>query len=311
MTAAVAIRDLHKTYADGHVGLAGIDITIEPGEFYGLLGENGAGKTTAIGIVSSLVRPGAGDIHVFGHDIRRDAEAAKRAIGLVPQEPNFNGYEPVGEIVLTQAAYYGVPPKEARQRARHYLEALELWERRDQLARRLSGGLKRRLMIARALIHQPRLLLLDEPTAGVDVSQRRQMWTFLRELNASGTTIVLTTHYLEEAEALCRRVGIIDRGRMLAEDETPSLLRRLQTQTLVLDLAAPCTELPQINGVAARAPTPETLELDLPHGHAVNDVFTQLSAQGIRVTSLRNKTHRLEELFLRLVGRSAETEAAG
>ncbi|MEX1082382.1 MAG: ABC transporter ATP-binding protein [Halofilum sp. (in: g-proteobacteria)] len=311
MSAAVAIRNLHKTYADGHVGLAGIDLTIEAGEFYGLLGENGAGKTTAIGIVSSLVRPGDGDVRVFDHDIRHDAESAKRQIGLVPQEPNFNGYEPVGEIVLTQAAYYGVPPKEARRRARHYLEVLELWDRRGQLARNLSGGLKRRLMIARALIHQPRLLLLDEPTAGVDVSQRHRMWTFLRELNASGTTIVLTTHYLEEAEALCRRVGIIDRGRMLAEDETPSLLRRLQTQTLVLDLAAPCRDLPQLDGVTARAPTPETLELELPHDYAVNEVFAQLSAQGIRVMSLRNKSHRLEELFLRLVGRDSATEAAG
>lgn len=310
MTPAVEIQGLHKTYAGGRTGLAGIDLRIEAGEFYGLLGENGAGKTTTIGIISSLVRPGRGAVRVFGHDIRHDAEAAKRLVGLVPQEPNFNGYEPVGEIVLTQAAYYGVPPKEARRRARQHLEALELWDRRDQLARRLSGGFKRRLMIARALIHQPRLLLLDEPTAGVDVSQRRHMWDFLRELNAAGTTVILTTHYLEEAEALCRRLGIIERGRMLAEDGTTRLLRQLQTQTLVLDLEAPCSSAPSIEGASVRVPAPDSLEIDLPHGRAVNEIFSQLSAQGIRVVSLRNKTNRLEELFLRLVGKDKTEDTA-
>lgn len=310
MTAAIGIQGLHKTYAGGRRGIDGIDLTIADGEFYGLLGENGAGKTTTVGIIASLVRAGAGSVRVFGHDIRHAPEQAKRQIGLVPQEPNFNGYEPVGEIVLTQAAYYGVAPKEAQRRARHYLEALELWNRRDQMARRLSGGFKRRLMIARALIHQPRLLLLDEPTAGVDVSQRRHMWDFLRELNSAGTTIVLTTHYLEEAEALCRRLGIIDAGRMLAEDETSNLLRQLQMQTLVLDLESPCPAVPTLDGGTARAPTPETLEIDLPQGQPVNEIFTQLSAQGIRVLSLRNKANRLEELFLKLVGKDSSYEAA-
>lgn len=309
MTAAVEIQGLQKTYAGGRRGLDGIDLTIADGEFYGLLGENGAGKTTTVGITASLVRPSAGTVRVFGHDIRHAPEAAKRLIGLVPQEPNFNGYEPVGEIVLTQAAYYGVAPKEAQRRARHYLEALELWDRRDQMARRLSGGFKRRLMIARALIHQPRLLLLDEPTAGVDVSQRRHMWDFLRELNGAGTTIVLTTHYLEEAEALCRRLGIIDAGRMLAEEDTGNLLRQLQTQTLVLDLESPCPTVPTLDGATARAPNPETLEVDLPQGRPVNEIFTQLSAQGIRVVSLRNKANRLEELFLKLVGKGGDREA--
>lgn len=309
MTPAIEIEGLHKTYRGGRVGLAGIDLSIDTGEFYGLLGENGAGKTTTIGILSSLIRPGQGQVRVFGHDLAREPETVKRLVGLVPQEPNFNGYEPVGEIVLTQAAYYGVRPRDAKARARHWLEALGLWDRRDQLARRLSGGFKRRLMIARALMHRPRLLLLDEPTAGVDITLRRQMWDFLRELNADGTTIVLTTHYLEEAEALCRRLGIIDQGRLLADAGTASLLDQLQRETFVLDLDTPCTELPELGGATGRLPAPRTLEVDLPRGHFVNEIFELLSGQGIQVTSMRNKANRLEELFVRLVGREDAAEA--
>jgi ABC-2 type transport system ATP-binding protein len=234
---ALTIRNLRKTYANGNEALKGINFNVAVGDFYALLGPNGAGKTTAIGIISSLVNKTAGEVEVFGHSIDRELEAAKQCIGLVPQELNINQWEKVGNIVLTQAGYYGLGGRLARERAEKYLRALRLWDRRDDIARSLSGGMKRRLMIARALVHEPKLLILDEPTAGVDIEIRRSMWSFLREINAAGTTIILTTHYLEEAESLCRHVAIIDEGEIIEDAPMSRVLRKLQREVFVLSLA--------------------------------------------------------------------------
>ena len=298
---ALTIRDLRKRYGNGFEALKGIDLTVERGDFFALLGPNGAGKSTAIGIVTALVNKTAGRVQVFGADIDSDPETAKTYIGLVPQEFNFNVFEPVLQIVLNQAGYYGIGRREAHRRAAPLLRQLGLWDKRHGRARELSGGMKRRLMIARALIHSPRLLILDEPTAGVDIELRRSMWTFLRRVNAAGTTIILTTHYLEEAENLCRNIAIIDRGRIVEHSDMKSLLAKLQLETFVLNLAAPLREPPALNGYRPRLTDSTTLEVDVDKGRGVNALFAGLADAGVEVLSLRNKTNRLEELFIRLV----------
>lgn len=298
---ALSIRNLTKTYANGNQALKGIDFSVAVGDFYALLGPNGAGKTTAIGIISSLVNKSAGEVEIFGHNIDTELEAAKTCIGLVPQEVNLNLWEGVHNIVLNQAGYYGLGRRLARARSEKYLRALRLWDRRDDVARSLSGGMKRRLMIARALVHEPKLLILDEPTAGVDIEIRRSMWDFLRDINEAGTTIILTTHYLEEAESLCRHVAIIDEGRIIEDARMSTVLRKLQREVFVLSLAEPLSEAPDLDGFDTLLR--EDCELEVDKGPAVNlnDLFAQLGARNIKVLSLRNKANRLEELFMRLV----------
>jgi ABC-2 type transport system ATP-binding protein len=300
-TPALVLRNLRKIYANGLEALRDIDLEVAEGEFFALLGPNGAGKSTTIGIVCSLVRKTSGTVRVFGHDLDRELNAAKSCIGLVPQEFNFNQFEPVVEIVVNQAGYYGIPRALAYQRAETYLRQLGLWEKRRGMARQLSGGMKRRLMIARALVHEPKLLILDEPTAGVDIEIRRSMWDFLREINAQGTTIILTTHYLEEAENLCRHIAIIDRGEIVENTRMQTLLGQLHLETFVLNLRQPLAGLPEIPGYPLRRLDEYTLEVDVAREQGLNALFPQLSAHGIEVSSLRNKTNRLEELFLRLV----------
>jgi ABC-2 type transport system ATP-binding protein len=300
-TPALTLRDLRKTYANGFEALCGIDLEVAEGEFFALLGPNGAGKSTTIGIICSLVRKTGGAAQVFGHDLDRELSAAKRCIGLVPQEFNFNQFEPVAEIVINQAGYYGLPRELARQRAETYLKQLSLWGKRRQMARELSGGMKRRLMIARALVHEPKLLILDEPTAGVDIEIRRSMWDFLREINGRGVTIILTTHYLEEAESLCRHIAIIDRGQIIENTRMQTLLNRLHLETFVLNLQQPLSKAPDIPGYPLRWLDELTLEVDVAKEWGINALFEQLSIRGIKVSSLRNKANRLEELFLRLV----------
>jgi ABC-2 type transport system ATP-binding protein len=298
---ALAIKNLSKTYANGNVALKGIDLVVEAGDFYALLGPNGAGKTTAIGIVTSLVNKSAGEVRIFGHSIDTDLEAAKSCIGLVPQEINLNLWDSVHNIVLNQAGYYGLPRQLARQRAEKYLQALRLWDRRKQAARSLSGGMKRRLMIARALVHEPRLLILDEPTAGVDIEIRRSMWDYLREINAAGTTIILTTHYLEEAESLCRHVAIIDEGAIIEDAPMKTVLRKLQREVFVLSLEEPLDAAPTLEGFETKLLDGFELEVGKGPAHNLNELFAQLAQHNIRVLSLRNKANRLEDLFMRLV----------
>jgi ABC-2 type transport system ATP-binding protein len=298
---ALSIRNLRKTYANGNEALKGINFNVAVGDFYALLGPNGAGKTTAIGIISSLVNKTAGEVEVFGHSIDRELEAAKQCIGLVPQELNINQWEKVGNIVLTQAGYYGLGGRLASERAEKYLRALRLWDRRDDIARSLSGGMKRRLMIARALVHEPKLLILDEPTAGVDIEIRRSMWRFLREINAAGTTIILTTHYLEEAESLCRHVAIIDEGEIIEDAPMSRVLRKLQREVFVLSLADEPGRAPVLDGFRTELVNSGELEVEMGPSHTLNDLFHALDAKGIEVVSLRNKANRLEELFMRLV----------
>ncbi|MFA5628099.1 MAG: ABC transporter ATP-binding protein [Thiohalomonadaceae bacterium] len=303
---ALDISGLHKVYRSGHVALHDIDLHVEQGDFFALLGPNGAGKSTTIGIITTLVNKTAGSVQVFGHDIDSNPMAAKRCIGLVPQEFNFNQFEPVIEIVTNQAGYYGIAKPLAQQRAETYLRQLGLWDKRHTIARNLSGGMKRRLMIARALAHEPRLLILDEPTAGVDIELRRSMWSFLREVNQQGTTIILTTHYLEEAENLCRNVAIIDDGKIVANTSIRTLLNQLICETVVLDLQEPLNHAPHLAGYNSCLVDPCTLEVEIPRSQGVNQLFQQLTAQEIKVSSLRNKANRLEELFLRLVENGAE-----
>ena len=298
---ALSIKNLRKTYANGKEALKGINFNVAVGDFYALLGPNGAGKTTAIGIISSLVNKTAGDVEIFGHSIDRELEAAKRCIGLVPQELNINQWEKVGNIVLNQAGYYGLNRRLARERTEKYLRALRLWDRRDDVSRSLSGGMKRRLMIARALVHEPRLLILDEPTAGVDIEIRRSMWEFLREINAAGTTIILTTHYLEEAESLCRHVAIIDEGEIIEDAPMSRVLRKLQREVFVLSLADELEQAPDLDGFHTGLLEGSELEVEMGPAKNLNDLFHELDARGIRVVSLRNKANRLEELFMRLV----------
>ncbi|WP_032097809.1 ABC transporter ATP-binding protein [Morganella morganii] len=305
MTYALEISQLTKQYAGGVQALRGIDLKVSAGDFYALLGPNGAGKSTTIGIISSLVNKTGGKVSVFGYDIDTDLVLAKRQLGLVPQEFNFNPFESVLQIVLQQAGYYGVPHKLAQERAKTYLTQLDLWEKRDERAMRLSGGMKRRLMIARALMHQPKLLILDEPTAGVDIELRRSMWGLLKTLNAQGTTIILTTHYLEEAEMLCRNIGIIQHGELVENTSMKALLGKLESETFILDLGSK-NPLPQLEGYTFRLTDTSTLEVDVRREQGLNGVFAQLNAQGIDVLSMRNKANRLEELFVHLVNHDLE-----
>ena len=305
---ALSIHNLQKTYGNGFEALKGIDLEVEEGDFFALLGPNGAGKSTAIGIVCSLVNKSGGQVKVFGHDLDRAQEEVKRSIGLVPQEFNFNQFLPVGEIVVNQAGYYGIPRPQAWQRAERYLRQLELWDKRRGMARELSGGMKRRLMIARALVHEPRLLILDEPTAGVDIEIRRSMWAFLREINASGTTIILTTHYLEEAESLCRNIAIISNGEIIERASLSSVLGRLHSETFVLNLRGRLAELPELGGYVLERLDECTLEVEVSREQGINGLFEFLSRNGIEVISMRNKQNRLEQLFM---GMLEANKAAG
>ncbi|MFZ5756006.1 MAG: ABC transporter ATP-binding protein [Pseudomonadota bacterium] len=310
MTIALKVSQLEKRYGSAQA-LKGISFSVSEGEFVALLGPNGAGKSTTIGVICGLVNKTGGQVQVFGHDIDTDFPRAKQNVGLVPQEFNFSQFEKVFDICVTQAGYYGIPAKIGEQRAEKYLRRLGLWEKRNEQSRTLSGGMKRRLMIARALVHEPRLLILDEPTAGVDIELRRSMWDFLREINRQGTTIILTTHYLEEAESLCRRVCIIDKGDIVEDTDTRSLLGKLSMETFILDIEGTLAAPPALDGYACRLTDPHTLEVDLPRGRDMNALFAQLSASGIRVLSLRNRANRLEELFVSLVQQSLPASGGG
>ncbi len=299
---ALEISGLKKTYDNGHVALNGVDLTVDKGDFFALLGPNGAGKSTTIGIISSLVNASEGAVKIHGHDLTTERNQCKLLIGLVPQEFNFNVFESPVNILVTQAGYYGIPGSVAEERAERYLKLLELWDKKDRPAREMSGGMKRRLMIARALVHQPAVLILDEPTAGVDIEIRRSMWTFLQDINKEGTTIILTTHYLEEAETLCRNVAIIDDGKIIEQGEVAELLSRSQYQSFVFDLKAPVDKAPALDGFKVTRCEGNRLDVEMPLGDSLNTLFEQLGRQGIEVVSMRNKTNRLEEFFLRLVG---------
>jgi ABC-2 type transport system ATP-binding protein len=302
---ALDIKGLAKTYKGGVQALKGIDLTVEEGDFFALLGPNGAGKSTAIGIISSLVNKSSGSVKVFEHDLATDIVNAKSCIGLVPQEFNFNQFETLFQIVVNQAGYYGVPRSIAKERAEKYLKQLDLWDKRNSAGRELSGGMKRRLMIARALMHEPRMLILDEPTAGVDIEVRRSMWTFLKKINEEGITIILTTHYLEEAEMLCRNIAIIDKGQIVKNTSMKALLATLNVETYVFDLASGANKI-SIEGFETRANDDQSLEVDVLKQGGLNPVFEELSRQNIQVMSMRNKSNRLEELFVRLVEANQE-----
>ena len=299
---AVKITDLTKRYAKGEEALKGIDLTVSAGDFFALLGPNGAGKSTTIGILSSLINKSSGSIEVFGHDLENEPELAKSCIGLVPQEFNFNQFEPVDEILINQAGFYGIPRAEAKQRAEHYLKKLSLWDKRKAQARELSGGMKRRLMIARALVHNPKLLILDEPTAGVDIEIRRSMWSFLKEINQAGTTIILTTHYLEEAESLCRNIAIIDKGVIIENTSMTSMLRRLNQEVFVLDTEDAIDDLPKLQGFELTQVSESSFEVSVAKESGLNRLFSALNEAGITVLSMRNKQNRLEQLFIDMVG---------
>ena len=298
---ALEIDSLHKQYSGGVRALNGISLGVQEGEFFGLLGPNGAGKTTTIGIITSLVTKTSGTVKVFGIDIDRDFPAAKRMIGVVPQEYNFSIFEKVIDIVCQQAGYYGIPRNDALMSAEKYLKKLGLWDKRFVAARELSGGMKRRLMIARGLVHEPKLLILDEPTAGVDVELRRGMWDFLLELNSAGRTIILTTHYLEEAEQLCNRIGIISDGRMVENTTKRDLLKKLDRETFVLDSREPVEQVDPLEPFEFAIVDSTTIEVTLGKEESLNHVFEHLNSQGIIIESMRNKTNRLEELFLEIV----------
>ncbi len=300
MSHAISVRNLHKTYANGHVALKGVDLDVQENDFFALLGPNGAGKSTIIGIISTLVRQSEGSVHIFGKDLATQIYDAKKDLGVVPQEVNFSQFEKVGDIVMTQAGYYGLPRSLARERTEKYLRQLDLWDKRDNRSRMLSGGMKRRLMIARALVHEPRLLILDEPTAGVDIELRHSMWAFLQQINARGTTIILTTHYLEEAESLCRNIAIIDEGEILENTSMKALLGKLQTQTLVFDAREALVSPPSFSGddTVCRQVDEFTFEVTFSSDREINEIFAELSAQNIGIKSMRNKSNRLEEVFL-------------
>ncbi len=295
---ALTIENLVKTYDNGVQALKNISLSVEEGDFFALLGPNGAGKSTTIGIITSLVNKTSGTVNVFGHDLDTDLAAAKQCIGLVPQEFNFNIFETITQVLTYQAGYYGVKKKVALARIEYYLNKLGLWDKRHERVRLLSGGMKRRLLIARALIHEPRLLILDEPTAGVDIELRRLLWDFISDINQQGVTVILTTHYLEEAESLCRNITIIDQGRIIANEQMKSLLGKLHTQTFLLDLAKPLSEAPLLTGYVSHLADPSTLTVEVSREQDMNQIFQLLSEQGILVTSLRNRANRLEELFL-------------
>jgi ABC-2 type transport system ATP-binding protein len=301
MTIALSVNNLKKVYSGGVEALKGISFEVQKGDFMALLGPNGAGKSTTIGIISSLINKSGGSVHIFGHDIDTDFSVAKRHIGVVPQEFNFNQFENVGDILRAQAGYFGIDAATAAQRTEKYLKLLGLWEKRDEASRLLSGGMKRRLMIARALVHEPQLLILDEPTAGVDIELRRSMWDFLIEINRAGTTIILTTHYLEEAEQLCRSIAIIDHGDIVENTQMKDLLKKLDHETFVLDLESSLDEGISLPGFETRLIDATTLEIDMTKYQSLNEIFEALSERKIEVKSLRNKTNRLEELFIELV----------
>ncbi len=299
---ALEINQLHKTYSNGFEALKGIDLQVNQGDFFALLGPNGAGKSTCIGIISSLINKTSGTVKIFGHDIDTHLIEAKSRLGMMPQEFNFNIFEPVQEIIANQGGYYGVPSTAVKKRTEFLLNELGLWDKRNLQARDLSGGMKRRLMIARALIHQPDLLILDEPTAGVDIELRRSMWDFMREINNQGTTIILTTHYLEEAEQMCRNLAIIDQGDIIQNTSMKSLLKTLNSETFVLYLRNHIAHIPKVKGPFVLHQTDEhTLEVDIPKEQSLNDLILQLDSQGIQIDSMRNKVNRLEELFVSLI----------
>lgn len=310
MTLALRVRDLKKSYANGLEALKGISFDVQAGDFMALLGPNGAGKSTTIGVLSSLVRKSSGTVEIFGLNIDTDFSAAKQQVGIVPQEFNFSQFEKVGDILRTQGGYFGLSPAIAAERADKYMRALGLWDKRDQPSRNLSGGMKRRLMIARALIHEPRLLILDEPTAGVDIELRRSLWEYLNLLNQQGTTIILTTHYLEEAEQLCRTINIIDKGMIIASDSMKGLLAKLDRETFILDLAQPLAVAPVLDQCTSRLIDDVTLEIDMCKSRPLNQVFTQLSELGIEVRSMRNKANRLEEMFVSMLATNANVATA-
>ncbi len=298
---ALSIKNLKKTYNNGFVALKGIDLEVEDGDFFALLGPNGAGKSTAIGIISSMVTKTSGAVSIFGYDLEKDNTRAKSCIGLVPQEINFNQFETVENIVLNQAGYYGIPKKEARTRADKCLRQMQLWEKRNTVSRRLSGGMKRRVMIARALVHSPRLLILDEPTAGVDIEIRYSMWRMMQEVNRQGTTIILTTHYLEEAESLCRNIAIINQGEIVENSDMHGLLSRINMEHFMLNIDKPLDSAPVIEGYQIELSEPNVLNVAIPKNKGLNPLFQQLSQHNIDVISLKNKSNRLEQLFMDLV----------
>ncbi|MDX2415909.1 MAG: ABC transporter ATP-binding protein [Xanthomonadales bacterium] len=298
---ALQVNNLTKTYANGVEALKGISLNVEEGDFFAFLGPNGAGKSTLIGIISSLVNASSGEVNVFGTSVQQHRSKAMSYIGLVPQELNFNQFEKPLEIIVNQAGYYGISRKVAHERAEKYLRQLQLWDKHDKISRLLSGGMKRRLMIARAMVNEPKLLILDEPTAGVDIEIRRSMWEFIREINESGTTVILTTHYLEEAEELCRNIAIIDHGEIVKNTDMKSLLGTLDIETFVLDIREPVTKVPQVDGIEFKIRDEFTLEASLPKQKSLNALFSALDDAGVKVMSMRNKANRLEELFMRLV----------
>ena len=303
MTSAITIQDLHKIYDNGFHALKGVSLDVAEGDFFALLGANGAGKSTTIGVLSTLVRKTSGIVQVFGQNVNTNSYETKLNLGVVPQEVNFNHFEKVFDIVVTQGGYYGLPTQLAKERAEKYLNQLGLWDKHDQQARNLSGGMKRRLLIARALVHEPRLLLLDEPTAGVDIELRRSTWEFLQEINRAGTTIVLTTHYLEEAETLCRNIAMIDEGEIVVNTSMKALLKKLHQEHFILDIRSELSEAPLLNGFACKLLDPSTLEVALESDQDLNDVFTELKAVNIKVKSMRNKSNRLEQLFISLLNK--------
>ena len=300
MTIAISIKDLDKTYANGVEALKGVSLEVQQGDFFALLGPNGAGKSTIIGVISTLINKSGGSVEVFGRSVDTHIYETKLDLGVVPQEINFSQFEKVKDIVLTQAGYYGLPRKLARERCEKYLKKLGLWEKRSERSRSLSGGMKRRLMIARALVHEPRLLILDEPTAGVDIELRRSMWNFLAEINANGTTIILTTHYLEEAEQMCRNIAIIDEGEIIENTSMKKLIGELDSQVFILDTANGMNGKPEItiDDVLIHRIDAHSLEVKVPNGKFINEVFKELDKQGLEISSMRNKTNRLEQLFL-------------
>jgi len=307
---ALEVKDLRKTYSNGVEALRGIDLIVEEGDFFALLGPNGAGKSTLIGIISSLVNASAGETKVFGTSVQHNRSQAMAEIGLVPQEVNFNQFEKPFDIVVNQAGYYGVPRRVARERAEFYLKKLSLWDKAHRMSRSLSGGMKRRLLIARAMVHEPRLLILDEPTAGVDIEIRRAMWKFIEEINQAGTTVILTTHYLEEAENLCRNIAIIDQGRIVENTSIKTLLGKLDVETFVLDLRDPVDSLPTLEGIDIVQRDPTSLEVSLPKSRSLTTLFKAIEEHGAEVVSMRNKANRLEELFVRLVNLDDREDAA-
>ena len=300
MTIAISIKDLDKTYANGVEALKGVSLEVQQGDFFALLGPNGAGKSTIIGVISTLINKSGGSVEVFGRSVDTHIYETKLDLGVVPQEINFSQFEKVKDIVLTQAGYYGLPRKLARERCEKYLKKLGLWEKRSERSRSLSGGMKRRLMIARALVHEPRLLILDEPTAGVDIELRRSMWNFLAEINANGTSIILTTHYLEEAEQMCRNIAIIDEGEIIENTSMKKLIGELDSQVFILDTANEMSGKPEITigDVLIHRIDAHSLEVKVPNGKLINEVFKELDKQGLEISSMRNKTNRLEQLFL-------------